>query len=465
MASVPGTPSTVTGEANFFATFDKQLRDKLIAVMAEQEPTPDGMRIKYLNWNHYFACLYPDSPDGQAKQKKFVDEMQDLYEEVIKVAPGPPTRQEPVTILPAGPRTDEAAGGTGEPVRMTLHLWKLPFLVPGFIRGATNSKHVLENLSAFIVSGNKTSTYPIEVSPLLLGATVGAQIDDFSIGVSVGNAVVMASYLFVHNVLEEKIWDTVGPDDRKTLAIRIRQCLSLTAIWKWASDLRACVFDSISTKQAAARRAKTSVLGLLAAFTILIEQDLAKPGQRRSRHELLLDHTRWHNKQEKSRACRLSSTEIRAMQIITQWGPGSKSARTLDAIWGATAPAQSSVSAEMIASDYLDISKGTVAKEENAVWHNILSPTCEKIHQYLLRCEGLFQFSVEQVVKAGRKPNLYSRADSFRDSDKELGWKIAALKVYVWSDMCKNNSPARVAELQECNNSQRVGGRCGATQG
>ncbi len=39
--------------------------------------------------------------------------------------------------------------------------------------------------------------------------------------------------------------------------------------------------------------------------------------------------------------------------------------------------------------------------------------------------------------------------DTFRDADKEMGFKIAALKTHIWPEVLKNNTPERATELQE----------------
>ncbi len=66
-------------------------------------------------------------------------------------------------------------------------------------------------MGIFMSSGNKTYLYPIEISPLLLNLVEGHEIKAFSIGVSVGNAVVMASHLFVSAGISNNLW-SLCPD-------------------------------------------------------------------------------------------------------------------------------------------------------------------------------------------------------------------------------------------------------------
>lgn len=39
--------------------------------------------------------------------------------------------------------------------------------------------------------------------------------------------------------------------------------------------------------------------------------------------------------------------------------------------------------------------------------------------------------------------------DTYRDADKEMAYKMSALKVYIWSQVKQNHSPQRVTELQD----------------
>ncbi len=83
-----------------------------------------------------------------------------------------PAKKEPVQTLPALPVDGE------EPATFAVPLWCLPYQTKMFIRGATNGKHVLENMSTFLLRGNQTATYPIEVVPVFTHLTPGVCILD-----------------------------------------------------------------------------------------------------------------------------------------------------------------------------------------------------------------------------------------------------------------------------------------------
>jgi hypothetical protein len=119
--------------------------------------------------------------------------------------------------------------------------------------------------------------------------TAGQEIPNFSLPVSVGNAVVTASYLLIKAAIDHDLWGKVAEEDRKTLAIRLRCCLNITCVVKHCKDQSDAIYQSISTKASANRRAKTSVIGILAAYTAIVEMELARPGQRKGRLELLTE--------------------------------------------------------------------------------------------------------------------------------------------------------------------------------
>lgn len=269
-------------------------------------------------------------------------------------------------------------------------------------------------------------------------------------GVSVGNGVIMAAHLVVNGTLALKLWDRCPVDQRKTFAIHLRKCLQIKCMWKYTPNLKEQVFESISTKAHAIRRAKTTVLGYMTGYNRIIEGEVSKRGQRKSRQELLLDLINWHNSQEKTRTSKISPTEIKAMKVIATWDPEGPVTRLLQAMWGASPPAQSAVTMEMLAAHYLDPAKDVlVSAETDPLWNGIYHPTEPKLLAYLLRCEGYFQHKIDEQVAAGKKPSLINRADSYRDSDKELGYKLACIWVFCEPEMRKNNTPKRVAELTD----------------
>ena len=249
---------------------------------------------------------------------------------------------------------------------------------------------------------------------MFLNLKEGDPIGNQSVGVSVGNAVIMACHLFMDAVVRHNLWEKCPDNIKKDFARKVRTCLVMTVLWKYQGDLTSAIFDSISSKQSATRRAKTSVLGYVAAYNVLVEQDFAKRGNKKSKAEILMGYIKWHNKTETARACKLQPAEIRAMQTISSWAPGSPALRILQGIWGAAHPSQSSVTTEMVGLDFLDPSKQSVSKQDNPVWHAILYPSEDVLVSWLQRCEGVFNHAIDDLTKVGRKANVTNRADSCR---------------------------------------------------
>ena len=150
---------------SYLEDIDKQLQDYYQKEYNQEEDTPHGKQAKYLNWNDYFMKKHK-SEDQRADYKNL---MLSLLGQVKRHAPGP-RKQKLSAVLPAGPAPDEDTDG-GQPVFMLLSLVQFPLDVKGYIRGATNSRQILENMSKFILTGNKTEMYPIEVAPDLLGCS------------------------------------------------------------------------------------------------------------------------------------------------------------------------------------------------------------------------------------------------------------------------------------------------------
>jgi len=382
----------------------KELQDYYQNEYNQDVDTPHGKQAKYLHWNDYFMKKF----NTEEKKTDYMARMSSLLGTVRHKAPGP---KEPklVDVLPVGPTPDQETDG-GQPVEMLIFLGKLPLDSSGYIRGATNSRQVLENMSKFVMTGNKTDMYPIEVAPELLGCISQQTVPDWSMGVSVGNSVVMASHLFVNGALELGFWDKCPPDQRKTLAIHLRKCLQIKCMWKYSGNMKEQVFESISTKAHAVRRARTSILGYMAGYTIIIDMEVSKRGQRKSRQELLTELIRWHNSQEKTKTSKITPTEISAMKVIATWEPDGQAMRRLKAMWGAAPAAQSAVTVEMLAAPYLDPAKDSiVSAETDPLWHAIYTPSEPKLLVYLQRSEGVFQHKIDEQVAAGKKPSLVNR--------------------------------------------------------
>ena len=123
------TASGTSDPPSFLQTWEGKLKQEYIDTMAEMEDTPNGTRAKYLNWNHYFGCIFNDKPDGQAKLAEYLDKMKNLMGDVVKISPGPAHNDAVPEKLPAAPVADDS--GEAEPKKFRLNLWHLPFHATG----------------------------------------------------------------------------------------------------------------------------------------------------------------------------------------------------------------------------------------------------------------------------------------------------------------------------------------------
>ena len=77
---------------------------------------------------------------------------------------------------------------------------------------------MVDQFTVFFLEGNKTQQYPLEVYPQWLRVEPGSEIQNFSIGVSIGNSVIMACYLLVDSVLRHNLWNLCPQEDAQQLA-------------------------------------------------------------------------------------------------------------------------------------------------------------------------------------------------------------------------------------------------------
>ena len=150
---------------SYLEDIDKELQDYYQREYNQEEDTPQGKQAKYLSWNDYLMKKY----NSEDQRTSYKNQMLTLLQEVKRHAPGP-RKQNLSAVLPAAPAPEEDTDG-GQPVDMLLFLAQFPLDVTGYIRGATNSRQILENMSKFLLTGNKTEMYPIEVAPDLLGCS------------------------------------------------------------------------------------------------------------------------------------------------------------------------------------------------------------------------------------------------------------------------------------------------------
>ena len=93
MSAVKAEPCVLKQEEvpppdQFLDFWEKRIREEFLTTMNLQEDTPSGPQVKYLNWNHYFSTVYPDTIEGNSHFQSYIEKVKGLYQQVVRVAPG-----------------------------------------------------------------------------------------------------------------------------------------------------------------------------------------------------------------------------------------------------------------------------------------------------------------------------------------------------------------------------------------
>jgi hypothetical protein len=187
-----------------------------------------------------------------------------------------PVRNACLTV-PAHP----AAGCTSKHL---VQLHHFGFQEDAFIRGAPVTCDVLDVIITSLCSdrGLETDKYNVEVLFELRGAAAGQPMLPFATGVSVGSATVMSCYLLAFAILELDLQHAVLEDLWSEMCIKIAKCFWLHADYDPGADLTNQVYQSISSKCAAAARQRPNIIQMNYAFRRTTAAVMAGSGCRRA---------------------------------------------------------------------------------------------------------------------------------------------------------------------------------------
>ena len=87
----------------FLDFWEKRIREEFLTTMNLQEDTPSGPQVKYLNWNHFYSTVYPDTIEGNSHFQSYIEKVKVLYQQVVRVAPGEKCNRIVPTNLMVGP--------------------------------------------------------------------------------------------------------------------------------------------------------------------------------------------------------------------------------------------------------------------------------------------------------------------------------------------------------------------------
>ena len=124
-------------------------------------------------------------------------------------------------------------------------------------------------------------------------------------------------------------------------------------------------------------------------------------GSRKSAGELLEDCIKEYQRLESVRRAKLTTNEIKGLKVVFRMDIAFQ--RRLKIIWGGDKLHHTSITLELIASDFLDLSKHIgVDKQANPTWFRILSKTPAKFLAWLERSDGRFNRELDEKLNQAK---------------------------------------------------------------
>ena len=347
-------------------------------------------------------------------------------------------------------------GSQSQPLLVTVALSQLGFLPDAGMKGPSPSSDVLDCISKFVMSGNETSKYPLEVLYMMnVPLVTGSPVESFSIGLNVGFAVTTACHIIGQFIVTKYHRDEYGQvefwrsDDRQELAQKLRTCLRMSATYAPANDIVSQVFSCISAKKQATLRQGPNLLQLLFAMDRIIQQKV-RQGSRKSYSDHLNECVKIHQQKERVSRAKLTTDEIRGLKIVSKLSDKFKT--QLAAIWGTDKLQYTAVPLDLIASQFLDLHGDVpVTKAANPVWFAILSKTPEKLECWLKRVNDKFEHELDSRMSGGRSVCLRNQGHLLRDKKEEqpIVFRICCMWVEALPDITKHNDKARFQHVQK----------------
>ena len=327
-----------------------------------------------------------------------------------------------------------------------LKLWQIGYSESASVKGASSLASVMDCLKgALLGKGCMTHEFPIQILFEFMGGQVGQPVEDFSVGVSIGFAVVTSCYLVCLCASWQK-WhelEFANPADKVELSERVLRCLQLTTVYKPAATLKEQVLTTIGDKMGASSRPRPNPAQLNYAFGRVVT---ARKGQgtRLTEYQLLKDVMLDHNRAEPISKRRVNQDEMNASLFLSQRSP--EYMDVLKLIWGQEKPQFTALPVRHLVQPYLLTSPVTAA--ENPVWSEILKPTEEKHIQWLRRLHGKWAANLALATSSRSGPNVRASHASNRDTDYEQVWRICCCWVHAQPVAVSNLPEAELKALQ-----------------
>ena len=334
--------------------------------------------------------------------------------------------------------------------KLTLPVWQLGYTESLHIRGATSAYNVFKCMERDCLNGGNTQKYPIEILPFMGGGQPGQRVEAFSMITSIGSSVVTSAFLISMYILEIGTFDGAvdATHPEQELAKTLKSIMEVYAIYEAdQSSLRVAVFKSNKGKIEAGQRPRPTILAYQASYSRVADNVLKQSKTRQTRKQLIMQQVIEHNQMEKVRGSKIKTEEIQALGNVMEQSDWF--VRKLKTIFQYQQPKFTSCPMSLLGSKFLSPSyECGIKKDDNPLWYGIYEWSQEKGDAWLRRTDGGFNFRVEECIAKGKKPNLLNQASQYRDSEFDMVWKVACVKVWVWPEATKNNSEARMKELE-----------------
>ena len=394
---IPGVDEGATA-AGQVAASQKAFLDCMSLVRGKMDKlSPEG-EPAFADVAEYLSVTY----DSEDMKKELAQKLLSLERHCCAILHTAPDEVFQDTV-PAVPVVLKKKKGPAKPPQLLqCRLYQIGFSEASSVKGASPLNAIVQITATNLQGrGNHTEKYPLELLYTLNdpGAQVGSPVAPFSVGISVGFGVVLASYLCCIAALELP-WLQVsrGPgaisaedkEFQEDIASRLLQMLRLTGTYQPRDTLQGQVQETLATKIMASQRTRPNSIQMLYGFRRLV---LARATlSRRSKEDLLKTAISEFNNNEQS-AFRINAEEIAGIVFISSRTP--LFLRRLKIIWGSEKPQHTAMPLQLLGSAWLSPSYPLpFRKEEKPGWAAALAPRELLYEEWIARAGGRFEAKV-----------------------------------------------------------------------
>jgi hypothetical protein len=395
--SIPGVDEEAADAGQVIAA-QKAFQDCLSFIRGKMDQlSPEG-EPAFADVTEYLSATY-DSEDKKRELAQKLVSLEKCCCAILRAAPNE-VFQDTVPAVPVVPKKKK--GPAKAPQLLQCRLYQIGFTEASSVKGASPLNAIVQIMATNLQGrGNQTEKYPIELLYTLNnpGAQVGSPVAPFSVGISVGFELVLASFLCCIAALELPwLQGSRGPggisaeekEFQEDIAGRLLRMLRLTGTYQPRDTLQGQVQETLATKIMASQRMRPNSIQMLYGFRRLVQ---ARAVSSRQGHDALLKTAiAEFNNQEQS-AFRINPEEVSGIVFISLRTP--IFIRRLKIIWGSEKPQHTAMPLQLLGSAWLSPSYPLpFRKEENPAWAAALAPREPLYEEWLIRVGSRFEAKV-----------------------------------------------------------------------